>query len=99
MVLTADDLYLSRRLWYVSLHKKSVRAQCIRACDERGIVVRDGMTRVDMCRLWAEDVADETVVINACRRMATKRGIDLSDVPMCVYPPKYRPPPLREENK
>lgn len=96
MTLTVDDLYLSRRLWHVSPNMGSTRPIRVQACEERGIVVCDKTSRNVLLKMWKEDGQDETLLIDACRRIADRRGIDISNVPYVVFPPRYRPPPLRK---
>lgn len=82
--LTIEDLYLSRRLWHLGMNKRTKRVDRVRACEERGILVNDSTTCIDMRRIHKEDIQDETDIINASRRMALRRGLDISNVPSLV---------------
>ena len=81
MTLTVGDLYLSRRLWHLGLNKKTKRIDIVRACEERGILVDDTAGCIEMRRLHEEDTLDETMLLNVSRRMALRRGIDISNEP------------------
>jgi hypothetical protein len=77
--LTADDLYLQRYVWFQHINMASRVVERRRACHERGLVT-EGMTRDELLAMWRVDQTDETLVINACRRMAERRGIDISEI-------------------
>ena len=95
MKITANDLFLSTRLWIMTLNKASRRKTMEEACEERGLVVSKDILREGLLKMWREDGADEHMAVQACRRMAKRRGIDTSHIPDCIFPPrKCCPQPL-----